>query len=147
MNIAGSWTVSPDPARYVLDSFALLAFLLGEAGMLRVKTVLNAADRRECRVYVSWINLGEVLYITERGQGLQRARATLARLQALPIQPLEATPRAILDAAHIKATFRLSYADAFAVVAALEKKATVLTGDPEFKSVEELVQVEWLGKE
>jgi len=138
--------MSAEPARYVLDSFALLVFLQGETGMARVKGVLNAAEREECRVYVSWINLGEVLYITERGRGLQRARETLARLQALPIIMLEVTPQAVLEAAHIKATCRLSYADAFAVVAAQGKKAIVLTGDPEFKSVEQLVKVEWLGK-
>jgi predicted nucleic acid-binding protein len=131
-------------AHYVLDSFALLAFLQAEPGMARVTEILKEAERGDCRVYLSWINLGEVLYITERAKGLLQARQTLAHVQALPIEMLAATSQAVLDAAHIKATHRLSYADAFAVVAALDKNATVLTNDPEFETVAEMVDVEWL---
>lgn len=133
-----------EPTRFVLDSFALLAFLEGEAGLSRVKTVLTEAENGRCQVFLSWINLGEVLYITEREQGQRRARETLAHIQALPLHLLEATSSTVLEAAHIKATHRLSYADAFAVTAALAQSATVLTGDLEFKTVEALVAVEWL---
>jgi predicted nucleic acid-binding protein len=56
---------------------------------------------------------------------------------------LEATSQAVLDAAHIKATPRLSYADAFAAAAALRERAVVLTSDPEFESIETLMTVEW----
>ncbi|MDX9992866.1 MAG: type II toxin-antitoxin system VapC family toxin [Anaerolineales bacterium] len=133
-----------NPARFVLDSFALLAFLEGESGMARVKSVLRDAEKGGSQVFLSWINLGEVLYITEREQGQQQARETLAHIQSLPIQMLEVTPQDVLDAAHIKATHRLSYADAFAVVAALAQGAAVLTGDPEFENLKELVTVEWL---
>jgi ribonuclease VapC len=39
---------------------------------------------------------------------------------------------------------RLAYADCFAAATALQYEATILTGDPEFKKIEVLVQVEWL---
>lgn len=110
--------------------------------MQRVEAVLRAAEQGACHVYLSWINLGEVLYITEREHSQRRARETLARVQALPIEMLEATSQVVLDTAHIKATHRLSYADAFAVVAALNKDAIVLTGDPEFKTVKQIIKVE-----
>jgi predicted nucleic acid-binding protein len=38
----------------------------------------------------------------------------------------------------------MSYADAFAVALAQELDAPVLTGDPEFRVVERLVQVDWI---
>ena len=136
--------MNAEPERFVLDGFALLAFLEDEAGMPRVKAVLREAEKGGCQVYLSWINLGEVLYITEREQGQRRSRETLAHIQSLPIEMLEVTPRAVLEAAHIKANHRLSYADAFAVAAALEQGATVLTGDLEFKSVEANINIEWL---
>jgi predicted nucleic acid-binding protein len=138
--------MSVNPSRFVLDSFALLAFLEGEPGTTRVKAALKDAEKGSCQVFLSWINLGEVLYIIEREQGLRQARESLAYIQSLPIQMLEVTPQDILEAAHIKATHRLSYADAFAVAAALAQDATVLTGDPEFKSVETLVSIVWLKK-
>ena len=135
-----------EPTRFVLDSFALLAFLEGEQGMERVKEILKDAEKGRAVVFLSWINLGEVLYITEREQGLRQAREALAYIRSLPITMLEVTSQDVLDAAHIKATQRLSYADAFVVAAAQLQSATVLTGDPEFKSVETLVQVEWLSR-
>jgi ribonuclease VapC len=57
---------------------------------------------------------------------------------------VEATHELILDAAHIKAGHALSYADAFAVATAIREGASILTGDPEYKTVEDLVRVEWL---
>ncbi|MBI2206831.1 MAG: hypothetical protein HYU41_23615 [Candidatus Rokubacteria bacterium] len=52
----------------------------------------------------------------------------------------------VLAAAHVKARFALSYADAFAVVAAQDHEARILTGDLEFAPVVEagIVAVEWL---
>ena len=41
-----------NPPAYVLDSFALLAYLEGEAGMPRVRSVLKGAEARRHRVYL-----------------------------------------------------------------------------------------------
>ena len=51
---------------------------------------------------------------------------------------------AALAAAHVKAQYRLAYADAFAVVAACDRRGILVTGDPEFKAVQEIVQIECL---
>lgn len=136
--------MSGDLPVYVLDSFAVLAYLGGEPGMARVQAILGTATRDRCRVVLSVINLGEVLYITEREMGLAQAQAALAAIEQLPIDILPATREAVLAAAHIKANHRVAYADAFAVAAAKVLGGTVLTGDPEFGEVEELVTVEWL---
>ena len=131
---------------YVLDSFALLAYLDGEIGMERVKLILEEAKRGQMRVMLPVINLGELLYITEREVGLVQAQAALAAIEQLPIEILPATNEAVLAAAHIKANHHIAYADAFVVAAAQEYRATVLTGDPEFQNVEKLVSVEWLDR-
>ncbi|MEA2008482.1 MAG: type II toxin-antitoxin system VapC family toxin [Chloroflexota bacterium] len=129
---------------YILDSFAVLAYLEEEAGMEQVKAVLREATTGDCQVYVSLINLGEIVYIIEREQSLQKAQETLAALEQLPIQFLPASRQAILGAAHIKAQYPVAYADAFAIDAAISQNGTVLTGDPEFETVEHLVNVSWL---
>ena len=113
--------------------------------MARVEAILRDATHQRCRVAMSVINLGEVLYITEREVGLAQAQEALAALEQLPIDILPATRERVLAAAHIKANFRLAYADAFAVAGAQELGGIVLTGDPEFEEVEQLVGVEWLG--
>ncbi len=129
---------------YILDSFALLSYLQGEAGMKRVQSLLEDADKEHCRVYICVINLGEVLYIVEREKGLVEAHVTLAAIQQLPIEIFPAENQTVLEAAHIKANHALSYADAFAVVTAQAVNGIVLTGDKEFESVEQLIAVEWL---
>jgi uncharacterized protein len=50
----------------------------------------------------------------------------------------------VLTAAHVEALYPISYADAFAVVTALDNECALLTGDPEFISVaaDNLIAVE-----
>lgn len=122
----------------------MLAFLEGEAGAKRVQNVLKTARQKKAKIAFSAINLGEVVYITERERGLAAAQNVLAVSEQLPLEILPATQARILNAAHIKARFRVAYADAFAIVAAQELQGTVLTGDPEFTEVEKIIQVEWL---
>ncbi len=138
--------MSPDKPVYLLDSFALLAYLNGEPGQGRVQEVLALAEKHRCRAIMCTINLGEVVYMTERRLGLTSAQSVLALVESLPLELLEATRELVLAAAHVKAGQPLSYADAFAVAAAARENAVILTGDPEFEAVEQMVRVEWLEK-
>lgn len=146
MNTARNANVSPDKPVYLLDSFALLAFLEDEAGKTRVQELLSLAESHKCRIVMPMINLGEVLYIVERERGLTSAQSVLALVESLPIELLETSRELVLDAAHVKANYALSYADAFSVAAAIQEKAIILTGDPEFEAVKELVSVEWVSE-
>lgn len=134
------------PAAYVLDSFALLAYFEGEAGMEQVRSVLEGVEARHHTVYVSLINLGEVLYITERERGLVEAQRTLGAIDQLPLEIVAVSRTTVLAAAHIKARFPISYADAFAVATAQEHGAVVVTGDPEFEPLTDagVIDVVWL---
>lgn len=138
--------MAASPPAYVLDSFALLAYLEGEAGMPRVRSVLEGAEAQHHPVYLSLITLGEALYITERERGLVAARRALGAVDQLPLEVVSVSRATVLEAAHVKARFPISYADAFAVVAARDRGGVVMTGDPEFRTVAEagLVTVEWL---
>lgn len=141
--------MADSPTVYVLDSFALLAYLEGEAGMPRVRSVLAGAEAQRHAVYLSLINLGEALYITERERGLAAARRTLGAVDQLPLQIVAVSRATVLEAAHVKARFSISYADAFAVVAARDHGGVVMTGDPEFRPLADagLVAVEWLPRQ
>ena len=131
-------------AKFVLDSFALLAYLEGETAAGDVENVLDRARRQQADVWMSVINLGEVLYITEREQSLQAAQIALAAVDQLPVVLVDADRALTLDAAHVKAHYSVSYADAFAVSLAMKHRAAIVTGDPEFKKVEPLVSVHWV---
>jgi predicted nucleic acid-binding protein len=136
------------PSAYVLDSFALLAYLEGEPGMARVRAALDGAAAGRDRVYLSLISLGEVLYVVERERGLIEAQQTLAVVDQLPLELLPVTRATVLATAHVKARFPLAYADSFVVIAARDRAAVVMTGDLEFEPVAEagLIAVEWLSR-
>ena len=133
-----------DLPAYVLDSFAFLAYLTDEPSAARVEMLIEDASKEKCRLLLPLINLGEILYITERRGGINKAQDTLALLRQLSIEILPADEQSVLAAAHIKANHALSYADAFIVAASEQEDAIILTSDREFQTVEELVTIEWL---
>lgn len=136
--------MSANKSLYVLDSFALLAYLGGEVGEERVKEILQEASLGNDRVLMSLINLGEVVYITERERGLAKTQEVLAIVEQLPIEILPVDRQTVLEAAHIKAHYPIAYADAFAVTAAQTNNGMLVTGDPEFKAVKDVIRIEWI---
>lgn len=113
---------------YCLDSWAVLAWMADDAPAAeRVETVL------EDRPVMSWINAGEVFYVTDRLRGRGAADAAIHFL-ASRVDLDVPTRERVLAAATIKSEHRLAYADAFAVATALAHGAVLLTGDPEILS-------------
>jgi uncharacterized protein len=110
----------------VLDSWAIMRLLDGaEPAASRVQAVIDSGDAA-----MSSINLGEVLYILRRSVGVESAERTVRDVEAvvrvsLPDRSL------VMDAAAIKSTFAMSYADAFAAATAVQLDAALWTGDPE----------------
>jgi ribonuclease VapC len=136
----------PEMPHYILDAFAVTAYLENEPGAARIEKIIEDARAGKCSAYLSIINLGEVLYNTERKYGFTKAQETLGLIKEMPIEILPADNQTVLAAAHIKANYALSYADAFVVVAAHKINGIIMTGDPEFEEVTELAQIEWLKK-
>jgi ribonuclease VapC len=93
---------------------------------------------------MSLINLGEVAYITERERGLAKAQEVLAMVEQLRIEILPVDRPTVLAAAHVKANHPVAYADAFAIAAAQKLEGTLVTGDPEFEAVQEIIEIEWI---
>ena len=129
---------------YVLDSFALLRFIQKEPGNEPVKAILNAARIGRACAMLNVINMGEVIYNVQRRFGQQFKLDVVMNIGRLGIVILPAPNDLVFRAAELKARFAISYADAFAVVSAIEYNATVVTGDPEFRQVEHLVKLHWV---
>jgi predicted nucleic acid-binding protein len=129
---------------FILDSYALLAYLENEAGSQRVQDLFELSKKGVVSLLLSIINLGEVLYITERERGLPTTQKVLALIEELPIVIIEASRDIVFSAAHTKARYAISYADAFAAALTIQQKATLITGDPEFKTLEQEFLIEWL---
>lgn len=130
--------------RFVLDSYALLAYLQAEPGGEWVRDLLKKASTGKASVFLSIISLGEIYYIIARKRGEDTAGAIVEDISSLPVEQLEAGTERVLNAAAIKAGYPVSYADAFAAAAALEFSAILVTGDPEFKALESRISIRWL---
>ncbi len=130
--------------RIVFDSYAVLAYINDEPAAERVEEYLNLARSEKAKLYMNVVNLGEVYYIISRRRGTDIANLAVALLKREPINLVVADERLALIAGRIKAFHRLSYADVFAAATAIDLNAILLTGDDEFKSVEDKVKIEWL---
>ncbi|MBI3493764.1 MAG: type II toxin-antitoxin system VapC family toxin [Acidobacteria bacterium] len=128
----------------VLDSWALLAYLDGEPAAQDVRRVLQTARRRRVIVLLSIISYGECLYVIEREQGVQQAQRAIGIIDQLALHVMPADRPLVFEAAHVKARYPVSYADAFSVALAKRNGGRIMTGDPEFKAVESEVSVHWL---
>ena len=129
---------------YVLDSFALLAYFQAEPGGEKVRDLLREASAKKATAFLSVINLGEILYITERKLDRNTADNALADIFRLPVQLADASTDRVIGAAQVKARYAISYADAFVVALAQELEATIITADPEFQKVTSLATILWL---
>ena len=133
--------------KIVLDAWAILALIFGEEPAATVvKDLLAQKDASRSSVHMSWINLGEVYYTITRRKGSDTADEVLKDIQMLPISLHEASKTDILSAAGIKATHKLSYADAFAVSLAQKTNGTLLTGDPEIILLGNCVKIQKLSR-
>jgi predicted nucleic acid-binding protein len=127
----------------VLDAFALLAYLKGERGHLRVMELMTAA---ETGLLINAVNVGEVFYVLARARGVQEADYFLdVILPSLPITVLDNTFENVIDAARLKAIHALSFADCFAAATAIRERAALVTGDPEFKKLGKALEIDWVG--
>lgn len=128
----------------VLDSYALLAFLRGEAGEDQVAALLEKAGDRDAPVRMTEVNYAEVKYSVIRKDGANRWAEIERELPTLPIQ-FHPVDRRLADlAAELKARHRISLADAFAAALAKDKKTELVTGDPEFEAIEKEIRIFWL---
>ncbi len=131
------------PAR-VLDSFALIAYFRDEAGAEMMEKLLVAAAEKDSPLHMTDVNYAEVKYAIVKKDGREAWDEAAKVLPGLPID-FHSTTRALADtAADFKARFKISLADAFAAALAKEKKAELVTGDPEFKPLEKEIRIGWI---
>jgi len=128
----------------LFDSHALLKFFQKEKGYEKVVRLLEDIKKTGAAKYINAINLGEILYATKREFGDQKKLEVLANIERLNFAILPVPNNLIFRAAEYKAQHSISYADCFALASAVEYKAVLVTGDPEFEKVKHLVDIIWI---
>lgn len=129
---------------FIFDSYALLKFFQKEKGYEKVVQLFKEIKKTEAIKYINAVNLGEIIYSTKREFGDQKKLEILANIERLNFTILPVPNSLIFQAAEYKAQYSISYADCFVLASAIDHRAVVVTGDPEFKRVEHLVDIFWV---
>ena len=137
----------PKLPTYILDTFAVIAYLNDEEGADKVEKLLNKAKEGEVKLFMHAINLGEIFYNVFRKEDETKAIRVYGKVKQYPVEFVEDLSEPfLLSTARLKGTYPISYADAFAVVTAIEKEGILVTGDPELKILEtdNKVEILWI---
>lgn len=124
---------------YVLDTSAIFAYTKLEEGAEKVEEILVSAKKNKCAVFISFISLMEIYYISWQEKGEDIARELAVLVKSLPVQIVESYERLILSAARIKANHRLSVADSIIAATAMEKSAELIHKDPELEGLSQYI--------
>ena len=123
---------------FVLDTFAIVAFFRNEKGADEVEKFLLDAINSKLQLYMCSYNAGEVYYSIWRKNGKAIADECLKKLLQFEITIIEPDLQLTFEAATIKATHKISFADAHAAALALHLNAILITGDKEFENLKDI---------
>ncbi|MBI3615410.1 MAG: type II toxin-antitoxin system VapC family toxin [Candidatus Omnitrophica bacterium] len=129
---------------HVLDAYALTAYFEKESGYAKVQELLTEAASSGHPLLLSAVNWGEVFYVTYREHGKASADQIARLMDEFPIEVIPVDVPIAHQAAIYKATHKMSYADCLAAALARLRKATLVTGDKDFKVLENEIKVQWL---
>ena len=132
------------PKAYVLDSWAVLSYFHDEPAGERVENIIADARDAAIPLLMSVVNAAEVWYITARRRSAADADSGIQVLREFGVHFIEADWTLAKEAGRFKAKNRMSFADCFAAALAKNRKASLVTGDREFKQVQSEVTISWL---
>ena len=128
----------------VLDAFAVLAFFHDELGAQLVEEMILQAQDGNLELAMCVVNLGEVFYSISRSRTLEEAESYVQQIQSMPIEIVDVDWELTRLAAQFKIKGNISYADCYAAALAKSRTAALVTGDKEFKTLENEVKIVWL---
>lgn len=131
---------------FVLDSWAVLAYLEDEPAGVKVANLIADAHEAGNPLLMTVVNAGEVWYILGRETSEAEAERSITELKKLGIEFIDADWKLTREAAAFKSKYRMSFADCFAAALTKERGATLVTGDPEFKQLEGLVKIQFVNE-
>lgn len=131
-------------ASKVLDAYALMAFFEDEPGADHIRDLILKAEENKVNLFMSVVNLGEIWYSIARTNSSEVADQYIGEINGMAIEIVDADWQLTRQAALFKASGKISYGDCFAAALAKIKKADLITGDKEFKSLDNEIKISWI---
>lgn len=120
---------------YLLDTSAIFALTDEEAGVEEVEKLLRRAQASQCQLAACFITLLELYYVTLQEKGEDEAARLIGLVKAWPLRWIYPDEKTLLQAGRLKASYRLSVADALIAAVAKLQKATLVHKDPELAAL------------
>lgn len=128
----------------VIDSWAIMAFLEDEPAAKNVERILIEALNSDSRLLITTVNLGEVWYAVSRTQSEMAAEQVIQQILSLGVEVTSVDWEIGKQAARLKSSGQIAYADCFAAGLAMVEGCELITGDQEFKQFEGQVRIMWV---
>ena len=132
------------PKAIVLDSWAVIAYLENEPAAEKVADIIADAHEGGIPLFMTVVNAGEVWYIVAREASVSEADTCVKQLRDLGIEFVNADWDLAKEAGYFKSRNKMSFADCFAAALAKHRKASLITGDQEFKQIDQEIAIHWL---
>ncbi|MCL4385140.1 MAG: type II toxin-antitoxin system VapC family toxin [Cyanobacteria bacterium] len=128
----------------ILDAYALMVFLEREPGFEKVKAIIAMSAEKNNDLLITSVNYGEIYYIILREYGQDKANEIERVLKSLPIEVVDVDIQIAKQAGVFKAGNKISYADCFAAALTKINNGELITGDKEFKVLENEIKINWI---
>ncbi|MBI5140743.1 MAG: type II toxin-antitoxin system VapC family toxin [Nitrospirae bacterium] len=118
--------------KYVLDTSALFSLIEDEDGADEVERLLQSAESGEIEIFISFVTLTEVFYVTSQERDEKTALKRINLIKRLKLTIVESNEQISIAAGKIKAANKVSLADSFVAATSTTFKAVLVHKDPEF---------------
>ena len=120
---------------FIFDTSALLAYIEDEDGAEYTEGLLIKAEHNEITIYIAFISLMEVMYITLQEKDEDTAQARVDLIKSLSCIIEESNEKLNFTAARLKAKNRISLPDAYIAALCQERNGILVHKDPEFEKL------------
>ena len=130
---------------YILDSSAILRYLDGEAGGVRVSEIIKSHLAGRCQAMISALHWGEVAGVIHQVHGRPGMDLALSRLHAFGLEIVPVDADRAVRASFVKLKRGIPYGDAFAIELAADSADRVfVTANFDLKLASRDVAIEFL---
>ena len=119
----------------ILDTSAILTYIEDEDGADHVENLLIDAEKGIVDIYVSFISLTEVFYITLREKDEPLAVERIKLMQSLAVKIQESDEMVNIKAGKLKARNSISLADAYIAALCQIHNGILVHKDPEYEKL------------
>jgi uncharacterized protein len=125
----------------LFDTSAIVALLSDEEGAGIVERYLEAGRSEQVEIICSFASMAELYAATMRRSDKQKATHYHALVKSWPMRWVDSDETLCVAAGALKATHKLSFADAFIAATAIHCDAVLVHKDPEFEPLAGIIRL------